>query len=236
MSGHFYLSNLKKYWVFPLIAGIIFICCSLLAVNVKVINLIKTDKIRKSEKTIGTVSRSIDHYLLVLQQSASELMLNNQNMVLRSTDDKRDFTSSATYRYSEMIHNIKVANSLVDDIYLYYPKLDYVVGTEGSYRSKNYFLISNQLSQSGYEDWMQDVLDTEQSSFFLNNQDGEKKLYFRQHMPGSNDEEFSAVLIMCVDSTEFTRLLDMALLHDGSTSIAVVDENNELYQTSGKKV
>ena len=43
-------------------------------------------------------------------------MLNNQNMVLRSTDDKRDFTSSATYRYSEMIHNIKVANSLVDDI------------------------------------------------------------------------------------------------------------------------
>ena len=236
MSGHFYLSNLKKYWVFPLIAGIIFICCSLLAVNVKVINLIKTDKIRESEKTIGTVSRSIDHYLLVLQQSASELMLNNQNMVLRSTDDKRDFTSSATYRYSEMIHNIKVANSLVDDIYLYYPKLDYVVGTEGSYRSKNYFLISNQLSQSGYEDWMQDVLDTEQSSFFLNNQDGEKKLYFRQHMPGSNDEEFSAVLIMCVDSTEFTRLLDMALLHDGSTSIAVVDENNELYQTGGKKL
>ncbi|MCQ4690412.1 AraC family transcriptional regulator [Clostridium sp. SL.3.18] len=236
MSGHFYLSNLKKYWVFPLIAGIIFICCSLLAVNVKVINLIKTDKIRESENTIGTVSRSIDHYLLVLQQSASELMLNNQNMVLRSTDDKRDFTSSATYRYSEMIHNIKVANSLVDDIYLYYPKLDYVVGTEGSYRSKNYFLISNQLSQSGYEDWMQDVLDTEQSSFFLNNQDGEKKLYFRQHMPGSNDEEFSAVLIMCVDSTEFTRLLDMALLHDGSTSIAVVDENNELYQTGGKKL
>ena len=112
---------------------------SLLAVNVKVINLIKTDKIRESEKTIGTVSRSIDHYLLVLQQSASELMLNNQNMVLRSTDDKRDFTSSATYRYSEMIHNIKVANSLVDDIYLYYPKLDYVVGTEGSYRSKNIF-------------------------------------------------------------------------------------------------
>ena len=83
---------------------------------------------------------------------------------------------------------------------------------------------------------MQDVLDTEQSSFFLNNQDGEKKLYFRQHMPGSNDEEFSAVLIMCVDSTEFTRLLDMALLHDGSTSIAVVDENNELYQTGGKKL
>ena len=40
---------------------------------------------------------------------------------------------------------------------------------------------------------------------------------------------------LCVDSTEFTRLLDMALLHDGSTSIAVVDENNELYQTGGKK-
>ena len=55
-------------------------------------------------------------------------------------------------------------------------------------------------------------------------------------MPGSNDEEFSAVLSMCVDSTEFTRLLDMALLHDGSTSIAVVDENNELYQTGGKKL
>ena len=31
-------------------------------------------------------------------------------------------------------------------------------------------------------------------------------------------------------------MLDMALLHDGSTSIAVVDENNELYQTGGKKL
>lgn len=225
------LSKLGKHWILSLIAGFLLIFCSLFAVNVKAIHLMQTDKIRESEKITDTVRRSVDHYLFTLKESASELMLNNQNMVLQSAKDKKEFVSSASYRYSELMYNIKMANALVEDIYVYYPEQDYVVGTEGNYLSKSYYLLSNHLTEEGYDSWKERVLESDRTGFFFEkSQEEGQKLYFRQRMPAGIESQSLSVLVICVDGTEFARLLDMTLPHDGSTSIAVFNDEGILYQ------
>lgn len=225
------LSKLGKHWILSLIAGFLLIFCSLFAVNVKGIHLMQTDKIRESEKITETVRRSVDHYLFTLKESASELMLNNQNMALQSAEDRKEFISSASYRYSELMYNIKMANALVEDIFVYYPELDYVVGTEGNYLSKSYYLLSNHLMEEGYSDWKTGVLESERTGFFFEEtKEGEQKLYFRQCMPARLESKSLSMLVICVNGEEFARLLDMTLPHDGSTSIAVFNDKNELYQ------
>ena len=67
--------------------------------------------------------------------------------------------SPATYSFSGLLYNIKMANAFVEDVYLYYPRQDYVVGTKGSYVSKGYYLLSNELSGAGYERWRGEVLE-----------------------------------------------------------------------------
>ncbi len=230
MFHHFHLSNLKKHWIFPMITGILIVSVSLLLVSIKAVSLMKEEKIQESEKITDTVRKSIDRSLFTLQASAAELMLNNQNITLQSAKSKDEFTSPDTYRYAELMYNIKVANALVEDIYLYYPAQDYIVGTEGSYSSKNYFLLGNRLKKAEYASWKEEILDNGRSEFFLkDSSDGSQKLYFRQQMPAGMDANPMAVLVLCINEAEFGRLLDMSLPHDRSTSISVFSSNGELY-------
>lgn len=232
-SIHF--SNLKKHWVFPLLAGCLIIFLSLLGISSKAISLMEADKVEETGKTIDAARRSIDHSLFTLQSSAAELMMNNQNMVLQAAKDDEAFTASATYRYSELMKNIKLANDLIQDIYLYYPAQDYIVGTEGSYASKSYYLLTNKLIDEGYASWKTSVLESRRQSFFFSaDKSGGQNLYFRQQMPAALETSPMSVLIINVDETEFIRLLDMALPHDGTTAISVFNSDNSLYQSGSE--
>lgn len=225
------LSKLGRHWVLSLAAGFFVIFVSLFGVNLKAIALMKQDKIREYGETITSVQRSLDRYLLTLEQTAVELMLNNQNMALQAAAGKADFVAPATYSFAELLYNIKMANAFVEDVYLYYPAQNYVVGAKGSYSSRGYYLLSNQLSAEGYEAWRQQVLLAPQTGFFFyGGPQGERRLYLRQQMPLGAGQGHGSVLLIGVDGTEFARLLEMNRPPDKSTSVAAFGSDGGLYQ------
>ena len=232
----FHLSKLKKHWIFPLLAGCMLIFVLLFAVNIQAVNMMEQEKIRETETIIDTARQGIDHYLFTIQSSASELLLNNQNMVLQSAEDISAFSTPEAYRYSELMKNIKIANSMIEDIYLYYPVWDYIVGTEGCYNSRNYFLLNSELSSKGYAEWKSHILESDNINFFFSPLGkNEEKLYFRQQIPASRERDPQSILIIGVNDTEFMRLLDMALPNDDGTSIFVLTEEEQLYLSRMKE-
>lgn len=232
----FHLSKLKKHWIFPLLAGCMLIFVLLFAVNIRAVNMMEQEKIRETETIIDTARQGIDHYLFTIQSSASELLLNNQNMVLQSAEDISAFSTPEAYRYSELMKNIKIANSMIEDIYLYYPVWDYIVGTEGCYNSRNYFLLNSKLSSKGYAEWKSHILESDNINFFFSPLGkNEEKLYFRQQIPASRERDPQSILIIGVNDTEFMRLLDMALPNDDGTSIFVLTEEEQLYLSRMKE-
>lgn len=232
----FHLSKLKKHWIFPLLAGCMLIFVLLFAVNIRAVNMMEQEKIRETETIIDTARQGIDHYLFTIQSSASELLLNNQNMVLQSAEDISAFSTPEAYQYSELMKNIKIANSMIEDIYLYYPVWDYIVGTEGCYNSRNYFLLNSGLSSKGYAEWKSHILESDNIIFFFSPLGkNEEKLYFRQQIPASRERDPQSILIIGVNDTEFMRLLDMALPNDDGTSIFVLTEEEQLYLSRMKE-
>lgn len=226
----------KKHWIFPLLAGCMLIFVLLFAVNIRAVNMMEQEKIRETETIIDTARQGIDHYLFTIQSSASELLLNNQNMVLQSAEDISAFSTPEAYRYSELMKNIKIANSMIEDIYLYYPVWDYIVGTEGCYNSRNYFLLNSGLSSKGYAEWKSHILESDNINFFFSPLGkNEEKLYFRQQIPASRERDPQSILIIGVNDTEFMRLLDMALPNDDGTSIFVLTEEEQLYLSRMKE-
>lgn len=227
----FRLSRLGRHWVLSLTAGFFVIFVALFLVSLKAVEMMKRDKIEEYGQTIASVQRSLDRYLLTLEQTAVELMLNNQNMALQTAAGKADFVSPATYSFSGLLYNIKMANAFVEDVYLYYPRQDYVVGTKGSYVSKGYYLLSNELSGAGYERWRGEVLEAAQTGFFFQKDGaGAPKLYLRQQMPLGADTGYASVLLIRVDGQEFARLLEMARPRDKGTTVAAFSADNQLYQ------
>lgn len=227
----FHLSKLGRHWVLSLTAGFAVIFVSLFLVSCKAVELMKRDKIAEYGETIATVQRSLDRYLLTLEQTAVELMLNNQNMALQAAAGKADFVTGATYAFTELLYNIKVASALVEDVYLYYPGQDYVVGAKGSYAARGYYLLSNGLSAQGFEGWRREVLLAGQSGFFFyEGQPGEGGLYLRQQMPLGSQGAGTSVLLIQVSGSEFARLLGMARPHDKSASAAAFTSAGGLYQ------
>ena len=132
--------------------------------------------------------------------------------------------------------NIKIANSMIEDIYLFYPVCDYIVGTEGCYNSRNYFLLNSGLSSKGYAEWKSHILESDNINFFFSPLGkNEEKLYFRQQIPASRERDPQSILIIGVNDTEFMRLLDMALPNDDGTSIFVLTEEEQLYLSRMKE-
>ena len=62
----FYLSKLRKHWIFPLLAGCLLIFLLLLIVNIRAVDMMKQEKISESEKIIDTARQGIDHYLFTI--------------------------------------------------------------------------------------------------------------------------------------------------------------------------
>lgn len=227
----FRLSRLGRHWVLSLTAGFFVLFVLLFVMSLKAVDMMKQNKIEEYGETIASVQRSLDRYLLTLEQTAVELMLNNQNMALQTAGSRADFVSPATYGFAELLYNIKMANAFVEDVYLYYPRQDYVVGTKGSYVSKGYYLLSNELSGAGYEAWRAQVLEAAQTGFFFYEEGpGAPKLYLRQQMPLGADTGYASVLLIRVDGQEFARLLEMARPRDKGTTVAAFSGKNELYQ------
>lgn len=125
---------------------------------------------------------------------------------------------------------------MIEDIYLYYPVWDYIVGTEGCYNSRNYFLLNSGLSSKGYAEWKSHILESDNINFFFSPLGkNEEKLYFRQQIPASRERDPQSILIIGVNDTEFMRLLDMALPNDDGTSIFVLTEEEQLYLSRMKE-
>lgn len=227
------LPKMGQSWVVSLITGFALIFILLLGINVKAIDMMKNDKMQELEQITRTVRRSVDHSLIRIQESTVELILNNENTTLRQAENEELFTQMQAYRYSEVMKNIKTANVLIEDVFVYYPQWNYIVGAGGSYKAEGYFLLKKQLEKSEYEQWSDEILNTENIGFFFyTDQTGNRELYFRQQVPMNQNENPTAVIIVKVNGDEIENLLNMMLPYDDSTSIFVCSKENEIYRSS----
>lgn len=229
MRKTFRLSKIGRKWAVSLAAGFLALFVLLSFVQLRAIWLIKKDKMEESNYAISMLQKGVDRQLQNLKELAVTLMLNKWNLSLQTSQSKEDFTSSSAYEFSELLYNIKMANTLVEDIYFYYPTVDYIVGTKGSYTSKQYFLLNHSVQEERYSYWNEKILSTDTVDFFFVQEKEELKLYFRQKMP-VNSEMTLSIMIFSINGEEFAHLLDLNSPYEKGGATAVVSAEGKLFQ------
>ena len=234
MQKWFRLSKIGKKWAFSLVAGFLVLFVLLFIVQLRAISLIKKDKMRESGQAVLLLQKGMDRQLQNLQELAVTLMLNKWNLSLQTAEAKSDFIAAPAYEFSELLYNIKMANTLVEDIYFYYPNADYIVGTKGSYTSKQYFLLNHLALGERYAYWHEQILSADRIDFFFVGEQEELKLFFRQRMPVNSEKQTLSILIISIDGQEFAHLLDMNLPYETGGMTAVLSKDGQLYQADSE--
>lgn len=179
------------------------------------------------------IRNGIDVQLEKLQALSYEIMYNSMNVSLSKSSNPSDFTSLQTYTFINYIKNSLLANSFLEDIYIYYPQYDYVVGNLGSYRSRAYYLLLNKLESSGYERWLADLRNPKQLNYYTANSSKGSSLYFSRYMPINNDSRVQSVLIAKVRSTAVKEVLQWANAQNPNRLLAMLDADNNVYAFEG---
>lgn len=130
------VSKLNRNWFVSLIAGDIVLFILVFCIQMRAINIIREDKVRETGQAIKILQKNVDRQLQNLKELGVMLLLHKSNLTLQHSKNKEDFTKNKAYLFTELLYNIKSANTLVEDIYIYYPSNEYIIGTKGSYTAK----------------------------------------------------------------------------------------------------
>lgn len=197
-------------------------------------NLIENEAINMGYNSSVFMRDVIDNRLDEVRELSNQIIYNQENISLSNSDNPRDFITVESYELTNYIKNFLIANSFIKGIYVYYPQCDYVVGNLGNYPSKAYFLLMNGLSDSGYHEWMNDMTDMTDQSFYMKTGGNGTTLFFKTYVP-IGDQSHPPVMIAQINIDEVTNVLTWSNTHYPKSTVAMLDRNNEIYTYVGEK-
>jgi AraC-like DNA-binding protein len=181
----------------------------------------------------GFIQRVIDSKFTELQRLSNEIEYNPTNLSLSETVNNADFTSLSTYRFTNQINNFMITNSFFEDIYIYYPATDFMVGNLGSYNSYSYYLLLNKLDNKGYDKWLETISTNIQKKYFLTKRLGASELLFTQHIPIDNQDKPNSILVVKINVNSISHVLKFANSQNYNNLVAIVDNENQIYAYDG---
>lgn len=182
---------------------------------------------------ISIVQSSIDIRLKDISDFMSQLERSNTNLLLSNAETIDTVDSNKIYLFKEQLSDFKRSNAFIDDVFIYYPKHDYVIGDKGNFLSKYYYLISNGLKEEGYRKWLDFIQKKRYDMSDLLDENGEVNLYFFRQI--QRDDEVKSILILKIKKEEVLRILGYDEFIIPSSLTAVVGKNNSLYTYYGNE-
>ncbi|MDD3457255.1 helix-turn-helix domain-containing protein [Sphaerochaeta sp.] len=158
---------------------IVLLLCSL--VLGYVLSSLRQALLNASYVAIEVIDQSLNSRLMELRKYSLTLELSSANSQIKKLDSLDSAHDPILYELVNQIQSYKYLNPLLDGIFIYYPKLDWIVGDIGSYRSASYYVLDNDLQTEGFDAFLAAVVaDTRPVLLFLG--DEKNQLYYRKSM------------------------------------------------------
>lgn len=225
---------IRKRWVWSITMTVVIVLSIVLVFNSVAIDILDTEILNAHKTATDFLRQGVDRRLMELEHVSIQLELDNQNLSLRHATDRSAFSSSETYEFTELFNNAKLANEFIDDIFIYYPAFDYVVGCRGSFTSKGYYLLSNELKDSHYEEWLSSIMETKGRNFIIEvHEEKDPILYYRHESLPSREGKEDAILIAQVNRDAMLRYSSLAVSNQPRTMLTVMGDSGTIYASCG---
>lgn len=158
---------------------IVLLLCSLLLGFV--LSSLRQSLLNASYVAIEVIDQSLNSRLMELRKYSLTLELSSANSQIKKLDSLDTAHNPVLYELVNQIQSYKYLNPLLDGVFIYYPKLDWIVGDIGSYRSASYYVLDHNLQTAGFDEFLSAVVaDTKPVLLFTEN--GTNQLFYRKSM------------------------------------------------------
>ncbi len=113
------------------------------------------------------VKNHYDAQFSAIVELSVAIELNNLNIEINNLESNQsDLPNIQMHTLSNYLSDFQIANPLLKSIYIYYAKLDYVVGTLRSFSARNYYQLNNNFTLEKQNEWIE-TLSVEKSGLYL---------------------------------------------------------------------
>lgn len=160
--------------------------------------------------------QSVDSRLDEIQKNTIQLEQHSVNLKLRKMRHMPFKITPEVYQFCDFMYNFRNSNTLVRNLYIYYPNMDAVAGTTGLYSTGAYFRLLAQDIQQGDSQWNPAQGLPEDSQFLNTQEDGTDHLLFVRRM--RYEGEIVGVIVVEIDLDELLRTTDTI---DGAAQVSL---------------
>ena len=151
--------------------------------------------------------------------------------IYRSNLDGEDIAQN-TYAnsLSQEFRYCSMSNAMIEDLYLYFPLNDVMIGSRGIYSSHIYWASLYGANRGiGEEQWMANLFYDNDPGYFTVRNGTQIDLYYRIISTRTN----GPILIAKINPTELKKTLNWICTDNERSFLALIDENNMIYAFSG---
>lgn len=221
--------RIRVIWLFGIIAVVILLCCIFLFYSLFMFKSIRNQETRENLNNAVTIQDALDDTWDSALTHALPLANSSVSKQLEGAGTAKDFRSQQAQALFVDMRNAVLYDATLEDIGLYYPKADYIVGSMGIKSSRNYWALTYGANQNvSYMQWTELIYCQSQSGFFTVEGKEATELYYRFCFEGDNGR----VLVIRFSRDGIAQRLQW--LHNNATdSFSAVLLEGSLYASCG---
>ncbi|WP_054955635.1 helix-turn-helix domain-containing protein [Paenibacillus dakarensis] len=226
----FMKSRAQKIWIRTLLILISFLLLVVTVLTHWMLDSFTKEITQLNYRLTSLVRESIDTRLKEIDSISSQIELSSANLKLSRLKSKDQISASLIYPFANQVRNYKLANRFIEQIYIYYPAMDYVVGDLGSFTSKNYYMLLHNLDSTGYDQWVSKMSAQPKTYYF-----DESSLMFSRQLPYNDFAEKTANIVIKINRGEVLNSLGNVQGSKSSAVTAVIGTGQQIYAAAGVK-
>lgn len=130
----------------------LFLCVLLCAY---MIHISKVNILEMNSTITRHVQKNMDSRLTELNRYALTIDISSYNTVLKNLNAYPETMPKQAYQLTDTLRDYQIANTFIEDTYIYYPKSNLVVGSSGCFSSEDYYTLQNYPDSSGCQSWLE---------------------------------------------------------------------------------
>lgn len=221
-------ASLKVRWLAAFLTVIIIMSAASFTGSMLTLRAVEKDADRSHENSAAFMKNMLDDFWKRVYDYSWQII--NASDARQMEREGVDTMRPNAYAFSLEFRNYTQSNTMVEDLYLYFPTSDTVIGTKGVYAKHIYWAalygINGEISE---DDWQTNFFENRTSGYFTVKNGNHPELFYRMSSVKANGR----ILIAKIRTEELERTLNWICSNSETSFLAMSDEIGNVYAYAG---
>lgn len=223
------LNRYRLSWIMSFLLTITIILAVFLMIFFYVLNLTRKEEIERNYSESQFLKNVLDDKFRSIAYLSADIMY-RPAALMPHEDNEPIYNSENAYRLVNEMQSHKVSHSEIEDIFVYYPLSEIIVGTHGVRTTEAYHYLQSG-SKEGFEAWKTNLLNESPNGYFIYQENNKMQLILGNSL--TINENNKCQIYLKINQNAIKDILAQANAENFHQFAALVDEDNKIYASYG---